>query len=131
MEDTIALDTNILVDLLREIPKTIKWIKEYKDKYELSTTIINVFELYAGAYKDVNVEKKISDINELLQNFKILDFSIKCAKEAGKQKAKLESQGLMIDRGDLFIGSIVLSNNLPLKTNNKKHFERIEGLRLV
>lgn len=131
MEDSIALDTNILIDLLREIPETVKWIKEHEEEYRLVTTIINVFELYAGAYNDVNVEKKVSDIDKLLQNFKIIDFSIKCAKEAGKQKARLESQGQMIDRGDLFIGSIVLSNNLPLKTNNKKHFERIEGLELV
>ena len=131
MEDTITLDTDILVDLLREIPETLIWIKEHKDKYELSTTIINVFELYAGAYKDVNVEKKVSDINELLQNLKILDFNLESAKISGKQKALLENEGLILDVRDLFIGSIALSNNIPLKTNNKKHFSRIQGLRLV
>ena len=131
MENSIALDTDILVNLLRGIPETVRWIKEYEEKYEFITTVINVFELYAGAYKDVNVEKKISDVNELLQNFKILDFSTESAKEAGKHKAKLENQGLIIDRGDLFIGVIALVNGVALKTNNKKHFERIEGLKLA
>ena len=76
-------------------------------------------------------EKEIKDIKDLVERFTILDFSIKCAEEAGKQKARLENQGLMIDRGDLFIGVIALKNDLPLKTNNQKHFDRIEGLELI
>ena len=36
----------------------------------------------------------------------------------------------MIGDCDLFIGATALRYNLTLLTNNRRHFERLEGLRL-
>ena len=131
MEDTIVLDTDILVDLIRSKPDTDKWVKDNEEEYIFATTIINIFELYAGAYKDVNKEKKLLIVENIKERLKILNLSMKEAELAGKLKVKLEGIGRSIEIRDLFIGSIALANNLPLKTNNKKHFSRIEGLKLV
>jgi len=131
MEDSICLDTDILIDLLRNNSETISWIKENKDNFKLVTTIVNAFELFAGAYKAVNIERKLKDIKELIEKLEILNISLGVAEEAGRQKAVLEEKGISLEIRDLLIGSIALSNNLPLKTNNKKHFERIEGLKLA
>ena len=38
--------------------------------------------------------------------------------------------GLMIGDCDLLIGATALRHNLTLLTNNRRHFERIEGLRM-
>ena len=61
------------------------------------------------------------------------DFNLKGARIAGKLKVMLEETGFAIDIRDLLIGAIALSNDLSLKTNNKKHFERMKkfGLRMV
>jgi len=131
MEDTIILDTDVLVDLIREKSEIVKWVKEHEVIDILATTIINIFEIFNGAYKSVDSDKKLILAESLIERLKILDFDLESAKISGKQKALLEDEGLILDIRDLFIGSIALSNNLPLKTNNKKHFERIEGLRLV
>lgn len=131
MEDSICLDTDILIDLLRNNSETISWIKENKNNFKLVTTIISVFELFAGAYKAVNLKRKLKDIRELIEKLEILNISLEIAEEAGRQKAILEEKGINLDIRDLFIGSIALSNNFPLKTNNKKHFSRIEGLKLA
>lgn len=37
----------------------------------------------------------------------------------------------MIDTADLFIAATAIANSLPFATLNKKHFDRIEGLKIV
>ncbi len=131
MEDTLFLDTDVLIDILRNEPKTINWIKENEERYEFATTVINLFELYTGAYKAINYGEKIKDIEELSEKLKVFPFLLKHSKEAGKQRAKLEKKGILIDSRDLLIGIIALIEGFPIKTNNKKHFSRIEDLKVI
>ena len=131
MESTIILDTDVLIDLLREKTETLNWIKEHEIADILATTTINVFEIFNEAYKCADSDKKLTLVESLIERLKILDFDSNSAKISGKQRALLEDQGLTLDVRDIFIGSIALSNNILLKTNNKKHFSRISKLRLV
>ncbi len=61
----------------------------------------------------------------------MLDFSLKAAMEAGKIYKDLKSKGMMIDIEDILIGSVAVSNNLKLATDNINHFRRIEGLEII
>jgi len=127
MEDKICLDTDFLVEFLRNKENALNWIKENKDQKELATTIINIYELYYGAFK-IDSEKELAAVEIIKNSLRILDLDEKTARDAGKITAQLESAGNMLDFRDILIGSIALSNNFALKTNNKKHFERIDGL---
>lgn len=49
----------------------------------------------------------------------------------GSYKSKLEKLGTFLDDFDLIIASCALANNMTLVTNNVRHFERIEGLKLT
>ena len=131
MENTVIVDSDILIDFLRKKQEIVEWINENKNKIRFTTTVINAFELYTGAYKSLNSDKKIKELDDFLETIEIFEFKTNYAKEAGKQRSKLEREGLTIDIRDLLIGVIALTKRIPLKTNNKKHFERIEGLRLV
>ncbi len=131
MGNILFLDTDILVDILRNDFKTINWIKENEDRYEFAISVINLFELYTGAFKSHDSETKLKDIEELYKKLKIFSFLLKHTKEAGKQKANLEKKGNIIESRDILIGSTALVEGFPIKTNNKKHFERIEGLEIV
>jgi predicted nucleic acid-binding protein len=42
----------------------------------------------------------------------------------------LRRQGITIGTSDLLIAGIAIEKNLQLITNNKKHFENIEGLEM-
>ena len=79
----------------------------------------------------MNVDKKIKELEDFLATIQLFYFTFDCAKEAARQRTNLEKSGFIIDIRDLLIASIAITNNFQLKTNNKKHFERIEGLRLV
>jgi len=43
----------------------------------------------------------------------------------------LEAKGIPLGDFDLTVASCALTHNLILVTNNIKHFERVEGLRLT
>jgi len=128
LENCICLDSDILIDLLRNKKETLEWLKENENKFIFATTIINVFELYAGAYNSENQEKRIKAVKKLIEKLKILNINLRIVEEAGKHYAKLKKEGQIIDNRDLFIGVIALTENIPLKTNNKSHFSRIDGL---
>ncbi|MEM2882675.1 MAG: type II toxin-antitoxin system VapC family toxin [Candidatus Bathyarchaeia archaeon] len=50
--DKAVIDTDILVDMLRGVEGVVSFIAEFERKgFTLSTTTINAFELYYGAYK--------------------------------------------------------------------------------
>ena len=131
MENTIIVDSDITIDFFRKNPEIVKWFKENENKFTFATTIINVFELYTGSYKSFNSEEKIKELEDFLMTVKIFYLTLDCAKEAARLRTNLEKSGSIIDIRDLIIGSIAVTNNFPLKTNNKKHFSRIEGLKLV
>jgi len=130
MENSICLDTDIIAGLLRNKPEVVRWFKDNTDK-ELVTTSVSLFELYHGAYKSNSSEKNLAAIDKLINRIKIIDFSRKAALEAGKQYARLEKEGNIIEFRDMFIGCIALVEGFSLKTNNKSHFSRIEGLKIL
>lgn len=129
MENMICLDSDFLIDVLRNKEESKKWLEENKDKI-LCTTIINIFELFYGAYKS-NRKKEIDSCNELLDDLPILELSINAAKRSANVAADLDKTGKPIGFRDVFIAGIVLTENISLKTNNKKHFENIEDLQII
>jgi len=52
LKNRVVIDTDILVDVLRGVEKTVAFIADLENNgSKLSTTVINAFELYYGAYK--------------------------------------------------------------------------------
>ncbi|MBI2651882.1 type II toxin-antitoxin system VapC family toxin [Candidatus Woesearchaeota archaeon] len=131
MENKICLDTDFLVNFLRNNKEEIEFIKENEANKDLATTYINLFELYYGAYKSNKKNINLKAISVLLSRINILNFSNESVQKAGEILAKLEREGKSIEFRDIFIGTIALVNNYSIKTNNIKHFNRIEGLNIL
>lgn len=127
----IIIDSDVLIDFLKNIPQTIEKIKELKEDNELGTTDINAFELYLGAYKNTKKEKELADVKGLLNTLFLSSTNEDSMEIAAKILSNLEKRGKPLALRDLFIGSICLANSFKLFTRNKKHFETIEGLELI
>jgi len=125
-----ALDTDILIDFLRKKNKAIFVIKKLKEEGFLATTIINVFELFWGAYK-LRGKEKIDAVRKLIERLEILSFNEKIAESAGKEIAYLESIGLPINIRDLLIGTIAKEHGYIMVTGDEKHLQRIRGLEII
>jgi len=104
---------------------------ELSAKYNLYITTITLYELIRGdVLAGFNAEDSKEDYEKI---FMVLHFDNEAIIKASEIYATLKKEGRLIDERDLMIGAICISNNLPLATLNKKHFERLKkfGLRIV
>ena len=133
METTRAvIDTDILIDLLRNVTKVVDSITQMERKgCLLATTTINAFELFHGAYKSKRREKNLASTKTLLRRLIILEMGLASAQNAGRIYAELEREGQPIGLRDAMIGAIALTKGYSLATRNIEHFQKINGLNLI
>jgi len=87
-------------------------------------------ELYYGAYKSQKTTSNLAKIKTLENALEIIPVGNESVEIFGMLKANLEKSGTPLDDFDLILASCALAHNLILVTNNEKHFQRIEGLRM-
>ncbi|MCX9083257.1 MAG: type II toxin-antitoxin system VapC family toxin [Candidatus Methanoperedens sp.] len=126
----IVVDTDILIDLLREKEYAVLKIEELEKKQELATTDINAFELYFGAYNSSKKERNIVSAKGLLKTLILLHTNEDIMETAGRIFSEMRAKGKMIEIRDLLIAAITLQNGYKLLTNNRDHFIWIDGLAL-
>lgn len=129
MENKVCLDSDFLIGLWRKKKESLQWA-EQAHECEFATTVVNIFELYYGEYKNPS-EDGVVKLDKFLSRLLILELDPEIAKKAGENMAFLEKSGEMLEFRDVLIGTIAEHNGYSIKTNNKKHFERIPGLKIV
>lgn len=121
----IVADTDVLIDFLRGKGVADRVGLEIKTG-RLATTAITAFELWAGA----KAPKEASRVATLLDALKIISLSKDGAKHAGDVRRALEQKGETIGMAGSLIAGICLETDAILMTRNRRHFERVEGLKL-
>lgn len=124
------LDTDTIIYSLKGHSAVKKNLHEHiHDPIKISA--VTLMELYYGAYKSQKVESNLAKIKTLENSTDIIPLGKESAELFGIFKAKLERRGTPLDDFDLIVASCALAHNLTLVTNNIKHFERVEGLKLT
>ena len=133
METTkIIIDTDILIELLRNNKETVAFITTLEEKkIVLTTTVINAFELHYGAHKSRQTQKNLQATKKLLSRLVILPLTPRSAQKAGHIYAKLETKGQPIGLRDTLIGAIALTREFSITTHNKEHFKKIDNLKII
>ncbi|MGE4457584.1 MAG: type II toxin-antitoxin system VapC family toxin [Arcobacteraceae bacterium] len=124
----IMLDTNICIYIIKNKPESVREKFKCYNIGDLVLSSITVSELYYGAYKSQYVEKNLLALEHFLKPFDIVEYDLKASIEYGKIRASLEKSGQIIGGLDMLIAAHAKSLNMTLVTNNKKEFERIDGL---
>lgn len=123
------LDTNILVEILRGKSEPLR---------EHITTVginncyvceISLYELYYGANSSRDWQKNTEAVDRLAQQFTTVRIT-DAIKEAARQKCLLAQQGKVIEDFDILIGVTAGINDMTLVSDNLKHMERLQGLRI-
>lgn len=126
-----CLDTDILIDYLRGNSKTIEKISFlYMHGIGLSTTFLNICELYKGVYLSKNREKEEDEINSLIETVKPIEMDQHSCIFFGKEWSRLQKEGKITQVLDLMIASVAVANSLTLITRNRKHYQNISGLKI-
>jgi predicted nucleic acid-binding protein len=124
------LDTDTVIYSLKGEPTVEKNLREhFHDPLKMS--VITLMELYYGAHKSQKIASNLAKIKTLEISFQVIPIGEESAEIFGMTRAQLEKAGSPLDDFDLIIASCALSNNLVLVTNNVRHFQRIEGLKLT
>lgn len=122
----ICLDTTFLIDLLRDLPAAVDRARQLEETgCDLSTTSVNVFELYIGAIRSDSA-KRMTKLEALLADLRILGLGRGEAEEAASIMINLAKKGQPIEMRDALIAGCMLGNAYPsILTRNTGDFERI------
>jgi len=123
----VLIDTSLVIDYLRSADKSTTRLIGLFKAHDLVISVISVFELLNGATN----EEKITDIRKICKSLTIIDFNFECAEKASEIYRELKTQNKLIEFRDILIGATAITNNFPLATSNKKHFERLRDIALI
>jgi len=121
------IDTDWAIDYLAEKPEAVAVIGALQEG-TLFISAVSVGELCEGAHLSRNPSEKLKSLDGFLSRLEVLDVTERTARVFGEQRARLRQKGRLIENLDLLIGAACLEHGLRLLTNNRAHFERIEGL---
>jgi tRNA(fMet)-specific endonuclease VapC len=125
----VCLDTSVLVALIRRDSEAMEALRvEAETGGVVSTTMINLCELYSGAYRSKSPPRELERVQDLFMYIRLLDFDLSAARRYGELVNDSALKREPIGDFDLIIASIALENNEKLVTRNLKHFNRVPGL---
>lgn len=118
---TYLLDSNILVDYLRNRPEAVEFLENLATVPQISA--VTVAELYAGVRE--GPERKI--LEQLVSDIVVVDIDKDIAVRAGLLRRQyLKSHGLEI--ADAIIAATAHAEGSELVTLNRKHFPMFSGV---
>ena len=123
---TIA-DTDVLIDFLTGHDPAARHVALELERGHLRTTVITQFELLCGARN----ARQEAMIRQLLAGVPAFPLDPEAADQAARVRKSLEKAGETVGMADSLIAGIVLSRDATLLTRNRRHFERVSGLRLA
>jgi tRNA(fMet)-specific endonuclease VapC len=124
---TILADTDVLIDFLAGTQPITDQITLYIDADQLQTSAITVFELLCGNSKG----KKADALEKLIGALPLVPVDANAARMAAAERKRLAREGYSMSMADSLIAGVALSRGMPLFTRNRKHFDQVEGLKLV
>ena len=127
----IAFDTTALIDLFKDDESLKLLMKDLNQGF--ATTSINCQEIYFGINpKEPKHLLEEEEYNRFFKEIIVFDFDKNSAKESSKIFWELGTKGEHIGKFDCMIAGTLISNSVDtVITKNKKHFEKIKGLKVL
>jgi tRNA(fMet)-specific endonuclease VapC len=97
---------------------------------EVCICVITAAELYYGAYNSNRVSENLANAERFIQNLPVVPLTDPALRKYGELKAELRRIGQTIAEFDLLIASVAVAEGYTLVTNNTRHYNRINGLKL-
>ncbi|MEK6981296.1 MAG: PIN domain-containing protein [Candidatus Micrarchaeota archaeon] len=125
----VVLDTTFIIHFLKNKENALQKAQEINEP--VYTTRLNIFEILAGINLKKEEEKQpaFSIFNDFLYSVKILELDEKSTKKAAEIYAYLHKKGETVDKIDVLIASMGITNNQEkIITDNVKDFSKIPGI---
>jgi predicted nucleic acid-binding protein len=114
----LLLDTSILIDVLRLGNQRSAWLAELvRGGHTLSTTTLNIAELYAGMRPSEEARTEA-----LLSGMELYELNGASARLAGRLKNTWARKGRTLALADMIVAAIAIERGCALLTDNRKDF---------
>lgn len=123
------LDTDWAIWALRGRREVTERVKALRGE-ELAISAATLAELTTGVHRSTDPKKADDGLHAFLARVRVLPLTAEIARRFGEENARLLASGQAISQFDLAIAATALVHDLTLLTGNRKHFERISGLKL-
>lgn len=130
MSLSYLIDTDWIINHIRGNERTTRKVEELAPG-GIAVSIISHAELYTGVYRSRDFEKSQRDVQHFLSAFPSLDLKEAICQHFGKERSRLRKNGVTIGEFDLLIAATCIHHDLTLLTNNRRHFEQVEDLRIL
>lgn len=127
MDDVIMVDSCVLIEYFRSKNKQASFLESLSKRYrKICISTVAKYEVLCGARENDSEFWRM--VFEQIEAFPFDESAISTATSIFRQ---LKRESRQLNLGDILIAATAIANDLPLATPNRKHFERIVGLRLV
>jgi len=130
MKLSYLIDTDWIIHYLNGNSRIVEKIR-LLEKEGLAASVISVAELYEGIYYSTNPAGNEKALNDFLSGISTLGIEDEVCKVFGKERGRLRPEKKMIGDFDLLIASTCLHRKLTLLTNNRRHYEMVDGLNIL
>jgi tRNA(fMet)-specific endonuclease VapC len=126
MAGLVVVDTDLVIDFLRGRGEGAPLVRHLLSAHRLRFTAVTAFEVRLGS----DFLDRKDAIMRLFRS-RTLPLDLSSGLIAGRVHAALLGDGKAIGLADALQAGICLRHELPFATRNRKHFQRVTGLRLV
>jgi predicted nucleic acid-binding protein len=127
MEDTAMIDACVFIEYFRAFGRRKTYYSELLVRYpNLCVSSIAKYEVLCGA-----MDGDMAFWESCFRQITVLSFDGSTITMARDIYRQLKRENKLIDTADILIAATAMENDLPLATLNRKHFERIRGLRII
>jgi len=91
---------------------------------------VSLAELWEGVHYSRNPQESEHQLSDFLRRVSLVGIDEEICKLFGKERGRLRAEGKRVGDFDLMIGVTARQHGLTLLTNNRRHFEHIEGLQM-
>ena len=123
------VDSDYVIDAIAGVVPSRKLLESLGFE-GLAVSIVTLGELFEGAFLFPDPDVRLQTYLHFLVGYTVLNLSEPIIERFAQVRARLRQQGQLIPDLDLLIAATALAHDLTLVTRNRRHFERVPGLRL-
>jgi predicted nucleic acid-binding protein len=126
------IDSDWTIDYLQGKAAIVRRVNDLVRRRALAISIVCVAEIYEGIIYSHEPVLRERALKQFLRLARLLPLDQQSARIFGRERGRLRKAKKVEEIGDLdiLIAATALRHNLTLLTNNRRHFEHIQGLRL-
>lgn len=123
-------DTDWVVHALHGNRAVIRRLDELADE-GIGISIVSIAELYQGVFYSTDPQGNELRLLEFLSGYDVVQIDDDICREFARARGRLKAAGTLIGDLDVLIGCTALRHGLTLLSNNRRHFQRLEGLNII